>query len=128
MLPCALLGPHHVHQLRSERAGLRHGLSYVGAPRSRTGFHTHTRVAAPGADLPASVFHPGMTIEVLGTVLGTAIQGQIVGGTTCGPGDLDAPGGGNASRFTVSTVSLEESVRVEYEFPSMLGRCNPALS
>ncbi|XP_056914263.1 sodium-dependent lysophosphatidylcholine symporter 1-B-like isoform X2 [Takifugu flavidus] len=50
-----------------------------------------------------------MTIEVLGTVLGTAIQGQIVGGTSDCPADLDAAEGRNVSRFTVSTVSLDES-------------------
>uniref|UniRef100_A0A674PII7 MFSD2 lysolipid transporter A, lysophospholipid a n=1 Tax=Takifugu rubripes TaxID=31033 RepID=A0A674PII7_TAKRU len=47
-----------------------------------------------------------MTIEVLGTVLGTAIQGQIVGGTNDCPADLE---GRNVSKFTVSTVSLDES-------------------
>uniref|UniRef100_A0A674MYQ6 MFSD2 lysolipid transporter A, lysophospholipid a n=1 Tax=Takifugu rubripes TaxID=31033 RepID=A0A674MYQ6_TAKRU len=41
-----------------------------------------------------------MTIEVLGTVLGTAIQGQIVGGTNDCPADLE---GRNVSKFTVST-------------------------
>ncbi|KAJ8287512.1 hypothetical protein COCON_G00001710 [Conger conger] len=40
-----------------------------------------------------------MTVEVLGTVLGTAIQGQIVGGAgpPCIPRDLDAEGGVNST-------------------------------
>uniref|UniRef100_H3BX25 MFSD2 lysolipid transporter A, lysophospholipid n=1 Tax=Tetraodon nigroviridis TaxID=99883 RepID=H3BX25_TETNG len=50
-----------------------------------------------------------MTIEVLGTVLGTAIQGQIVGGTNDCPAEFDAAKSGNASKFTVSTASLDES-------------------
>lgn len=54
----------------------------------------------------------GMTIEVLGTVLGTAIQGQIVGGINDCPADLDAAEGRNVSKFTVSAVSLDESVRI----------------
>ncbi|XP_077945589.1 sodium-dependent lysophosphatidylcholine symporter 1-B isoform X3 [Gasterosteus aculeatus] len=48
-----------------------------------------------------------MMVEVLGTVLGTAIQGQIVGGATncpTEPGDVD---GGNSTN--TSTVSLDET-------------------
>lgn len=63
-----------------------------------------------------------MTIEVLGTVLGTAIQGQIVGGTSDCPADLDATEGGNVSTFIVSTVSLDDSVRTATFFHLSLGR------
>ncbi|KAJ8387507.1 hypothetical protein AAFF_G00156080 [Aldrovandia affinis] len=40
-----------------------------------------------------------MTVEVLGTVIGTAIQGQIVGGATapCNPGNIGVRGGSNSS-------------------------------
>ncbi|XP_029900309.1 sodium-dependent lysophosphatidylcholine symporter 1-B-like [Myripristis murdjan] len=40
-----------------------------------------------------------MTVEVLGTVVGTAIQGQIVGGAIapCIPTEYDTPAGGNSS-------------------------------
>ncbi|KAJ7989036.1 hypothetical protein DPEC_G00315380 [Dallia pectoralis] len=40
-----------------------------------------------------------MTVEVLGTVVGTAIQGQVVGGaiTPCLPGDLDVLDNGNST-------------------------------
>lgn len=58
-----------------------------------------------------------MTIEVLGTVLGTAIQGQIVGGTNDCPAEFDAAKSGNASKFTVSTASLDESVSVSTILP-----------
>lgn len=68
-------------------------------------------VVVPVTDLP-SVFHSGMTIEVLGTVLGTAIQGQIVGGTNDCPAEFDAAKSRNGSKFTMSTASLEESVRI----------------
>lgn len=61
-----------------------------------------------------------MTIEVLGTVLGTAIQGQIVGGTSDCPADLDAAEGRNVSKFTVSTVSLDESVGIATFFPPVI--------
>lgn len=75
---------------------------------------------------PPLIFHlcdpTGMTIEVLGTVLGTAIQGQIVGGTSDCPADLDAAEGRNVSRFTVSTVSLDESVRIAAFFHLSLQR------
>ncbi|KAJ8289395.1 hypothetical protein GJAV_G00000790 [Gymnothorax javanicus] len=60
-----------------------------------------------------------MTVEVLGTVLGTAIQGQIVGGadSPCLPGDLDAVDGVNSTALPVeqkansSLASLEETKR-----------------
>lgn len=60
-----------------------------------------------------------MMIEVLGTVLGTAIQGQIVGGKNCSA-DADAANGTNVSKVSVSTVSLEESVSVETPPPSVI--------
>ncbi|XP_064156794.1 sodium-dependent lysophosphatidylcholine symporter 1-B-like [Anguilla rostrata] len=58
-----------------------------------------------------------MTVEVLGTVLGTAIQGQIVGGagSSCIPGDLHAVGGANSTlallepKANNSQVSLHET-------------------
>lgn len=53
-----------------------------------------------------------MTIEVLGTVLGTAIQGQIVGGTNDCPAEFDAAKIRNGSKLTMSTASLEESVSI----------------
>lgn len=77
----------------------------------RTVMHRFTHGVVPVTDLP-SLTRTGMTIEVLGTVLGTAIQGQIVGGTSDCPADLDAAEGRNVSKFTVSTVSLDESVRI----------------
>lgn len=68
-----------------------------------------------------SVFHSGMTIEVLGTVLGTAIQGQIVGGTNDCPAEADAAKSGNGSKSTVSTASLEESVSSSTLFRLLFG-------
>ncbi|KAJ8333169.1 hypothetical protein SKAU_G00420650 [Synaphobranchus kaupii] len=58
-----------------------------------------------------------MTVEVLGTVIGTAIQGQIVGGANspCIPGDLDAVGVANSTlpqleaQTNATQVSLEET-------------------
>lgn len=76
------------------------------------------------------MFHSGMTIEVLGTVLATAIQGQIVGGTNDCPTEFNAAKSRNGSKFTVSTSSLEESVSVSPFFrlitmgPSVAGRVN----
>lgn len=59
-------------------------------------------------------FYPsGMTVEVLGTVLGTAIQGQIVGqaDTPC----LQDPNGSalasEGTNHTQSATSLKETVR-----------------
>uniref|UniRef100_A0A8C8D5V2 Uncharacterized protein n=1 Tax=Oncorhynchus tshawytscha TaxID=74940 RepID=A0A8C8D5V2_ONCTS len=56
-----------------------------------------------------------MTVEVLGTVVGTAIQGQIVGGAIapCLPGDLDVLDNGNStllgSDFNITHISLDET-------------------
>ncbi|KAM6961352.1 sodium-dependent lysophosphatidylcholine symporter 1-B-like [Aplochiton taeniatus] len=56
-----------------------------------------------------------MTVEVLGTVVGTAIQGQIVGGavTQCIPTEFDVTDSVNSSHvgseFNVSYASLEET-------------------
>lgn len=55
-----------------------------------------------------------MTVEVLGTVLGTAIQGQIVGGASDCPTELDVLHSGNFSEINTnsSRVSLDETVRL----------------
>lgn len=58
-----------------------------------------------------SVYLSGMTVEVLGTVLGTAIQGQIVGGAPDCPTELDVIDGENATT-NMTTVPLEETVSV----------------
>uniref|UniRef100_A0A674EP07 MFSD2 lysolipid transporter A, lysophospholipid a n=1 Tax=Salmo trutta TaxID=8032 RepID=A0A674EP07_SALTR len=56
-----------------------------------------------------------MTVEVLGTVVGTAIQGQIVGGAIapCLPGDLDVLDNSNTtllgSDVNISHISLDET-------------------
>ncbi|XP_021430195.2 sodium-dependent lysophosphatidylcholine symporter 1-B [Oncorhynchus mykiss] len=56
-----------------------------------------------------------MTVEVLGTVVGTAIQGQIVGGAIapCLPGDLDVLDNGNStllgSDVNITHISLDET-------------------
>ncbi|KAJ8398175.1 hypothetical protein AAFF_G00430190 [Aldrovandia affinis] len=58
-----------------------------------------------------------MTVEVMGTVIGTAIQGQIVGGANalCGPGDLGTEEGFNSTaqklgpEVNITPVSLEET-------------------
>lgn len=52
-----------------------------------------------------------MTVEVLGTVLGTAIQGQIVGGASDCPTELDVLHSGNSSEINTnsSKVSLDET-------------------
>ncbi|KAK2826232.1 hypothetical protein Q5P01_020446 [Channa striata] len=50
-----------------------------------------------------------MMVEVLGTVLGTAIQGQIVGGTSDCPTELDVLHSTNISKMNTSSVSLEET-------------------
>nr|XP_046222665.1 sodium-dependent lysophosphatidylcholine symporter 1-B-like isoform X1 [Oncorhynchus gorbuscha] len=58
-----------------------------------------------------------MTAEVLGSVVGTAIQGQIVGGaiTPCLPGDLEVLDNGNTtllgSDVNISHISLDETKR-----------------
>lgn len=59
-----------------------------------------------------------MTVEVLGTVLGTAIQGQIVGmaNAPClpGPGDILADFSNNSMPYTVNStepvISIEHTV------------------
>lgn len=52
----------------------------------------------------------GMMVEVLGTVLGTAIQGQIVGGTSDCPAETDVLQSTNISVNGTSRVSLQETV------------------
>lgn len=52
-----------------------------------------------------------MMVEVLGTVLGTAIQGQIVGGSSvCA--ESDAPDSRNMLTHNATSVSLEDTVSV----------------
>lgn len=51
-----------------------------------------------------------MTVEVLGTVLGTAIQGQIIGGAPDCPAELAANISSNATEVNMSRVSLDETV------------------
>ncbi|XP_042357371.1 sodium-dependent lysophosphatidylcholine symporter 1-B-like [Plectropomus leopardus] len=50
-----------------------------------------------------------MMVEVLGTLLGTAIQGQIVGGAKNCPTDPDEPDNGNFTEINRTGVSLEET-------------------
>uniref|UniRef100_A0A665W5E5 Major facilitator superfamily domain containing 2A n=1 Tax=Echeneis naucrates TaxID=173247 RepID=A0A665W5E5_ECHNA len=50
-----------------------------------------------------------MMVEVLGTVLGTAIQGQIVGSSSDCPTESDGSNNINSSRNNTSNVSLEET-------------------
>lgn len=52
----------------------------------------------------------GMMVEVLGMVLGTAIQGQIVGGASSCPIELNNTNSSN-STTNPATVSLEETVK-----------------
>ena len=63
----------------------------------------------------------GMTVEVLGTVLGTAIQGQIVGGAIapCLRSELDTLSDLNSTQLglevNVSGISLNDTVSEETE-------------
>ncbi|XP_040917307.1 sodium-dependent lysophosphatidylcholine symporter 1-B-like [Toxotes jaculatrix] len=50
-----------------------------------------------------------MMVEVLGTVLGTAIQGQIVGGASDCPTEPDVPNSRNSSINSTSVSSLEDT-------------------
>lgn len=52
----------------------------------------------------------GMTVEVLGTVLGTAIQGQIVGGAPDCPIDLNGTDSNNETIVNRTSGFLEETV------------------
>lgn len=52
----------------------------------------------------------GMMVEVLGTVLGTAIQGQIVGGNSNCPTESDAPYSTNSSSVNTTIASLDQTV------------------
>ncbi|KAJ8273092.1 hypothetical protein GJAV_G00097320 [Gymnothorax javanicus] len=51
-----------------------------------------------------------MTVEVLGTVIGTAIQGQIVGGANapCNPGDVGPLNGSNISVLPTDSVNITQ--------------------
>lgn len=51
-----------------------------------------------------------MMVEVLGTVVGTAIQGQIVGGAPDCPTELDVTDSRNVTKINMSRVSLDETV------------------
>lgn len=57
-----------------------------------------------------SVLLPGMMVEVLGTLLGTAIQGQIVGGSTDCPTEPDVLDSSNSTKINTSRVALDETV------------------
>lgn len=107
VLPCAIFSPHHVHQQRPEREGLRHRLSYVSAPVWSDAFNMCDVV---GALMLISVPPSGMMVEVLGTVLGTAIQGQIVGGASDCPAEPDVIDDRNATKINTSSVTLDETV------------------
>ncbi|XP_005742877.1 sodium-dependent lysophosphatidylcholine symporter 1-B-like [Pundamilia nyererei] len=50
-----------------------------------------------------------MMVEVLGTVLGTAIQGQIVGGNSNCPTESDAPYSTNSSSVNTTIASLDQT-------------------
>ncbi|KAM9707430.1 sodium-dependent lysophosphatidylcholine symporter 1-B-like [Menidia menidia] len=52
-----------------------------------------------------------MMIEVLGTVVGTAIQGQIVGGVSSCPTESEDANGTNSSTINITRVSLDETKR-----------------
>lgn len=60
--------------------------------------------------LSISVLLSGMMVEVLGTVVGTAIQGQIVGGARDCPTELDVTDSRNVTKINMSRVSLDETV------------------
>ncbi|KAM9341416.1 sodium-dependent lysophosphatidylcholine symporter 1-B-like [Symphorus nematophorus] len=50
-----------------------------------------------------------MMVEVLGTVLGTAIQGQIVGGASNCPTEPEVTDSENSTKIDVSNVTLEDT-------------------
>lgn len=53
-----------------------------------------------------------MTVEVLGTVLGTAIQGQIVGGAADCPTEPDVTDK-NMTTINMSRGSLDQTVNLD---------------
>ena len=78
-------------------------------------------------NLIAPLLLSGMTVEVLGTVVGTAIQGQIVGGAIapCNPTEFDVLDDQNSSQtfsgVNKTVISLDETVRLralQLEFQS----------
>lgn len=93
VLPCAILCPHHVHQLGAERKRLSHCIQWVSQSACKIIIMFYMNLLAEKTSLtPLPCFlQSGMTVEVLGTVFGTAIQGQIVGmaNAPCLPGPLD---------------------------------------
>lgn len=60
-----------------------------------------------------------MTVEVLGTVLGTAIQGQIVGGAPDCPPDINGTASNNETTIDIAKSSLEKTV----SFPPCCAYC-----
>lgn len=113
VLPCAIFSPHHVYQQRPERARLGHRLPYV--KHSTWFIYVYMYIFYLFFFQMCwfcKLWGPlGMTVEVLGTVLGTAIQGQIVGGVSTCPTE---PEDHNSTNTTLNTtiVSLEDSVSV----------------
>lgn len=109
VLSRAILGSHHVHQRGPERERLCHCLSYVSTPVWSESIFSQVLLLLLLSSL--SVHLSGMTVEVLGTVLGTAIQGQIVGGAPDCPTELDVFDSENATK-NMTTIPLEETVSV----------------
>lgn len=74
VLPCTILCSYHVYQHWTEREGFGHSLPWVLKHLQlaiSSGSHLH--------DFNRLSVISGMTVEVLGTLIGTAVQGQIVG-------------------------------------------------
>lgn len=109
VLSRAILGSHHVHQQGPERERLCHCLSYVSTPVWSESIFSQMLPLLLLSSL--SVYLSGMTVEVLGTVLGTAIQGQIVGGAPDCPTELNVINSENATK-NMTTIPLEETVSV----------------
>lgn len=109
VLSCAILGSHHVHQQGPERERLCNCLSYVSVPAWSESIFSQVLLLLLLSSL--SVYLSGMTVEVLGTVLGTAIQGQIVGGAPDCPTELDVINSEYATE-NMTTAPLEETVNV----------------
>uniref|UniRef100_A0A669D542 MFSD2 lysolipid transporter A, lysophospholipid n=1 Tax=Oreochromis niloticus TaxID=8128 RepID=A0A669D542_ORENI len=61
-----------------------------------------------------------MMVEVLGTVLGTAIQGQIIGGNSNCPTESDAPYSTNSSSVNTTIVSLDQTVNADFQLSHLL--------
>lgn len=92
-------------------------LEWLPSPGATPGYLS-TRPSSLEAYKPRSpskgpLYCSGMTVEVLGTVLGTAIQGQIVGqaDTPCLQDPSDSALAMEGANHTQSTTSLKETVR-----------------